>query len=50
MPDVELKAIYCKMHLDGQLVDPFTSADVLIKYLEQDSFENGAHVDYYDLI
>ncbi|KAH6562595.1 hypothetical protein BASA62_009047 [Batrachochytrium salamandrivorans] len=49
MPEVELKQAYIKMHAEGQLVDPNDSARVLVSMLESDDYENGAHVDFYDV-
>lgn len=50
MPETELKKFYYQMHKDGSLVDPKSSAEKLLKYLLDDVFENGSHIDYYDLI
>ena len=49
MVDSELKQTFTKMKADQMLVDPHVSAGVLLKVLEMDVFENGAHVDFYDI-
>eukprot|EP00735_Rhodelphis_limneticus_P005035 TRINITY_DN1672_c0_g1::TRINITY_DN1672_c0_g1_i1::g.17795::m.17795 TRINITY_DN1672_c0_g1::TRINITY_DN1672_c0_g1_i1::g.17795 ORF type:complete len:263 (+),score=57.07,sp/Q17QK8/SPRE_BOVIN/37.12/8e-43,adh_short/PF00106.20/1.5e-15,Nop/PF01798.13/0.16 TRINITY_DN1672_c0_g1_i1:43-831(+) len=49
MPDVPLKDAFVNMHRDGSLVPPRKSADVLTHLLIEDAWENGAHLDYYDL-
>lgn len=33
-----------------KLVNPLDSANVLVKLLEKDEFENGSHIDYYDVL
>lgn len=35
--------------LQGQLVSPDMSAGVLVRLLHADIYENGAHVDYFDV-
>ncbi|KAI9106144.1 hypothetical protein DFS34DRAFT_48555 [Phlyctochytrium arcticum] len=49
MPDVPLREVYTSMHTEGKLVQPADSARVLIRMMEQNEFQNGAHVDYYDV-
>lgn len=49
MPDVPLREVYMKMHNEGKLIDPAVSAKVLVGLLEKDEYENGAHVDIYDV-
>jgi hypothetical protein len=39
-----------KPHFQKQLVDPMDSAAVLSRLLRDDTFVNGAHVDYYDCL
>ncbi|KAJ3040871.1 hypothetical protein HDV00_010331 [Rhizophlyctis rosea] len=50
MPDIPLRKIYVDMHNEGKLVKPEDSARVLVKLLEEDTWENGAHLDYFDLV
>ncbi|KAJ3141020.1 hypothetical protein HDU90_007043 [Geranomyces variabilis] len=51
MPQVPLRDVYVKMHEEQNLVDPQVSADVLVEHLllKENAFENGAHVDIYDI-
>ncbi|KNC96987.1 sepiapterin reductase [Spizellomyces punctatus DAOM BR117] len=49
MPDVPLREVYTDMHAQGKLVEPTVSAKVLIGLLEKDEYENGAHIDIYDV-
>ncbi|KAJ3183030.1 hypothetical protein HDU87_007452 [Geranomyces variabilis] len=51
MPQVPLRDVYVKMHDEQNLVDPQVSADVLVEHLllKENAFENGAHVDIYDI-
>ncbi|KAL2913730.1 hypothetical protein HK105_206746 [Polyrhizophydium stewartii] len=49
MPNVQLRQVYVKMHDEGRLVDPNDSAKVLVSMLESDDYDNGAHVDFYDV-
>ncbi|KAI9002728.1 hypothetical protein BC832DRAFT_585343 [Gaertneriomyces semiglobifer] len=49
MPDVALRDVYTDMHVQGKLVDPNTSAVALMRLLEKDEYENGDHVDFYDV-
>jgi hypothetical protein len=37
------------MFEEGQLINPLDSARKLVSLLKNNSFEDGAHVDYYDL-
>ncbi|KAI8854981.1 hypothetical protein BC829DRAFT_359451 [Chytridium lagenaria] len=50
MPDVPLRSLYVTMHEEGKLVDPNDSARVLVELLDSGNFENGAHIDYYDVL
>jgi hypothetical protein len=49
MPDCPLKKTFVDMHDKGELVDPSVSAEALYQLLKKDEFENGSHVDFYDL-
>ncbi|KAJ3312696.1 hypothetical protein HDV04_002840 [Boothiomyces sp. JEL0838] len=49
MPDVDLKKAFTNMHHENNLVKPKDSAQALIHLLEKDEFENGAHVDYFEI-
>lgn len=48
-PHEEQRAFYIEMKEQGTLLKPEQSAKKMIKLLEENSFENGAHIDYYDL-
>jgi len=37
------------MHREGLLLNPRDSADKLVQLLERDAYENGAHIDFYDV-
>ncbi len=49
MPPCPTRDVFEDMHRTGKLVKPETSAHVLMRLLEQDSYENGAHIDFYDV-
>lgn len=50
MPESELKQQFIQMHSTHSLISPTQSAHVLIRILKGEiSFENGGHVDYYDV-
>ena len=50
MPDdSELKRQFREMFSEGRLVNPKDSARRLVRLLRRDQYENGAHVDYYDV-
>ncbi len=49
MPAVELRDVFERMHQENRLVSVEDSANVLIRLLEEDVFENGGHVDYFDV-
>ena len=49
MPPCPTREIFENMHAEGKLVKVETSAGVLMRVLEQDVFENGSHVDFYDV-
>ena len=38
------------MYEEGKLVNPLDSARILVSLLKSNSFEDGAHLDYFDLI
>lgn len=46
--DHSIKEKFIKMKEDNLLIDVDLSADKLVSILLQNSFENGAHVDYFD--
>ena len=37
------------MHEEGRLLTPDQSLDALVYLLDKNSFESGAHIDYYDI-
>jgi sepiapterin reductase len=39
-----------KLQFQQTLIDPDVSARVLVKLLQDDTYESGAHIDYYDLL
>ncbi|KAI8800518.1 hypothetical protein BJ742DRAFT_686068 [Cladochytrium replicatum] len=49
MPDVGLRGAFMEMHEKNTLVDPLKSALTLVSILEWDQYENGAHIDIYDV-
>ncbi len=49
MPPCPTREMFEEMHRQGKLVRVETSAGVLMRLLEQDLYENGAHVDFYDV-
>lgn len=50
MPDFGVKQVYLDMHAENKLVNPEDSAKELFKVMDADEYENGAHIDYYDLV
>lgn len=50
MPEGEVKDAFVDMHKKGNLVNPLDSARVLLNLLVEDTYENGAHIDYYDCL
>ncbi|XP_029334075.1 sepiapterin reductase [Mus caroli] len=46
--DPELRSRLQKLKSDGELVDCGTSAQKLLGLLQKDTFQSGAHVDFYD--
>jgi len=47
--DKEIQAIYRDMYMNNVLVDPQVSADKCLALLLSDSYESGAHIDYYNV-
>ena len=37
------------MHSEGKLLTCDQSVDKLVKLLEENKFDSGAHIDYYDV-
>ncbi|KAL9557185.1 hypothetical protein MBANPS3_001527 [Mucor bainieri] len=46
--DQEQKKLFTNMATEGNLVDMNDSASRLYQLLEEDTYESGSHVDYYD--
>lgn len=46
--DPELRSRLQKLKSEGELVDCGTSARKLLSLLQEDTFQSGAHVDFYD--
>ena len=46
--DPELRSRLQKLKSEGELVDCGTSAQKLLSLLLEDSFQSGAHMDFYD--
>lgn len=46
--DPELRSRLQKLKSEGELVDCGTSAQKLLSLLQKDTFQSGAHVDFYD--
>lgn len=47
--DPELKTLFKDMHENGRLLSSEESISKLTSLLEKNSFDNGAHIDYYDI-
>lgn len=47
--DPELRSRLQKLNSEGELVDCGTSAQKLLSLLQRDTFQSGAHVDFYDI-
>ncbi|XP_015282913.1 PREDICTED: sepiapterin reductase [Gekko japonicus] len=47
--DLELREQFLRMKQQGQLLDCDVSSQKLLKLLLEDTFESGAHVDFYDV-
>ena len=46
--DPELRNGLQKLKSNGELVDCGTSAQKLLSLLQKDTFQSGAHIDFYD--
>ncbi|KAJ3320565.1 hypothetical protein HDV06_005188 [Boothiomyces sp. JEL0866] len=49
MPDVDLKKAFTNMHKENNLIKPRDSAQALVDLLEKNEFDNGSHVDYFEI-
>jgi sepiapterin reductase len=47
--DRALGDMYATMHAEGRLIPPAVSSRLGVQLTLSDAFENGAHVDYYDI-
>lgn len=47
--DPSVASIFITLHENGQLVDPNITAQKCVRLVINESFESGAHVDYYDV-
>ncbi|KJE90952.1 sepiapterin reductase [Capsaspora owczarzaki ATCC 30864] len=47
--DASQRSYFSEMHDKNTLVDPNVSAGKLVRLLEQNTFESGAHLDFYDI-
>ncbi|XP_008939555.1 PREDICTED: sepiapterin reductase, partial [Merops nubicus] len=47
--DPEMRQFFQSLQERGQLIDCNVSAQKLVKLLEEDTFQSGAHVDFYDI-
>eukprot|EP00274_Cyanoptyche_gloeocystis_P003743 CAMPEP_0196659098 /NCGR_PEP_ID=MMETSP1086-20130531/33078_1 /TAXON_ID=77921 /ORGANISM="Cyanoptyche gloeocystis , Strain SAG4.97" /LENGTH=262 /DNA_ID=CAMNT_0041992943 /DNA_START=77 /DNA_END=865 /DNA_ORIENTATION=+ len=47
--DAPLASFFKDMHEKGQMIDPARSAKKLVRLLQEDTFESGAHIDFFDL-
>ena len=50
MEEGQVRQEFIKLYKNNLLVSTSDSVRVLLKLIEEDSFVNGAHVDYYDII
>ena len=50
MPAGELRDAFLGMHRENKLISPLDSARVMVRLLEVDKYDNGAHVDYYEVV
>lgn len=48
-PNDEQREFYTELKEKGNLLTPLQSAKKMVKLLEENNFENGAHIDYYDI-
>lgn len=46
--DPELRQTFLRLQESGQLIECDVSAERLLDLLAADTFESGAHVDFYD--
>lgn len=46
--DPELRSSLQKLKSEGKLVDCGASAQKLLSLLQKDTFQSGAHMDFYD--
>lgn len=46
--DPTVKDGFKKLYADTAILQPDQTAEKLVKILDQNSFESGQHVDYYD--
>lgn len=46
--DLSIKETFMKMKADNLLIDANASANKLFSIIQQNDFENGAHIDYFD--
>ena len=49
MPPTEFRKHQIHLKEQNKLVDPIESAKLLVSLLVSNDFENGSHLDYYDL-
>lgn len=49
MPNVPLRNVFENMHSTEKLISPAASVKVLLGLLVDNGFENGSHIDYYDV-
>ena len=49
MPDCALKIQFIDLNTNKKLIQPKDSAQKLVMLLAQNEFDNGAHVDFYDI-
>lgn len=46
--DLSIKETFMKMKADNLLIDADISANKLVAIMLENSFQNGAHIDYFD--
>ncbi|XP_027761417.1 sepiapterin reductase-like [Empidonax traillii] len=47
--DLEMRRFFQSLQESSKLIDCTVSAQKLVKLLEEDTFQSGAHVDFYDI-